>query len=210
MTSIMKPMRVSRDRFAAHRQGILAAAGRLFRARGVEGVSVAEVMREAGMTHGGFYGHYASKTELAASACRHALAEGAAHWRRRAARARAEGADPVAAIAAAYLSMRHVNTPEQGCAIPSLAAEAARTGAPLRAALSDGVRELLAALAAELPGDSEAAKQDAALGLMAAMVGGLVLARASDDPVLAERTLAAARRVVARAREPAGKETRTC
>lgn len=192
-------MRVSRERFATHREGILAAAGRLFRARGVQGVSVADVMREAGLTHGGFYGHYGSKSELAASACRRVLAEGAARWRKRAARARAEGQDPVTAIAAAYLSMKHVNRPEQGCAIATLAAEAARTGAPLHSAMSEGVSELLAALAAEMPGKSKAAKQDAALGLMATMVGGLVLARASDDPVFGERALAAARHLVARA-----------
>lgn len=182
-------MRVSKTHLAAHHDAILKAAGRLFRARGVDGAGVAEVMREAGLTHGGFYGHYQSKAELAAAACRATLTEGAAHWRRRAARARAEGRDPVAAIAEAYLSESLVNRPEQSCALPSLAAEAARSGPPLQTALADGTRELLAVLT------EETGSEETALAILAALVGGMVVARATADPVLAGRALAAARQL---------------
>lgn len=182
-------MRVSKAHLAAHHDAILKAAGRLFRARGVEGAAVAEVMREAGLTHGGFYGHYSSKAELAAAACRATLAVGATRWRRRAARARAEARDPIAAIADAYLSESLLNRPEQSCALPTLTAEAARSGPPLQTALAEGTRELLAVLV------EETGSEETALAILAALVGGMVVARATADPDLARRALAAARRL---------------
>lgn len=188
-------MRVTKADLAAHHDAILKAAGRLFRARGVGGAGVAEIMREAGLTHGGFYGHYASKDALAAAACRAALAEGAARWRRRAGRARAGRRDPVAAIAESYLSEDHLRRPEQGCALPTLSAEAARSGPPLETALADGTRELLAVLT------EETGSEASALAVLSALVGGMVVARACADPELATRTLAAARRLAAAARD---------
>ncbi|MBV9784423.1 MAG: TetR/AcrR family transcriptional regulator [Acidisphaera sp.] len=188
-------MRVSKQCQAAHRAEILDAAARLFRQRGVEAVGVAEVMRAAGLTHGGFYGHYPSKAALAASACRRALAEGAERWRRRAAKARAHGRDPIGAIVTAYLSPEHLERPEEGCAIPALAAEAARSGPPLQDALAEGVGELLEVLRQEMPGAGE----EAALGLLAVMVGGIVVARASGDAGSALRALSAARQLARRA-----------
>ena len=182
-------MRVSKAHLAAHHDAILKAAGRLFRARGVGGAGVADVMREAGLTHGGFYGQYQSKAELAAAACRATLAEGAVRWRRHAARAREAGRDPVAAIAEAYLAEALLNRPEQSCALPTLAAEAARSGPPLQTALADGTREQLAVLV------EETGSEEAALATLAALVGGMVVARATADPDLARRTLAAARRL---------------
>lgn len=182
-------MRVTKAHLAAHHAAILKAAGRLFRAQGVGGTGVAEVMREAGLTHGGFYGHYASKAELAAAACRATFVEGAARWRRCAARARDEGRDPVAAIAEAYLAELLLNRPEQSCALPTLAAEAVRSGPPLQTALADGTRELLAVLV------EETGSEDTALAVLAALVGGMVVARATADPDLARRALAAARRL---------------
>ena len=90
-------MRVSRQTLAAHRSAILDQASRLFRGRGLDGVGVADITRAAGLTHGAFYGHFPSKTALAAEACGRSLLQGAEHWRGRAARARAAGRDPLAA-----------------------------------------------------------------------------------------------------------------
>ncbi len=89
---------------AAHRAAILTQAGRLFRQRGIDGVPVAEITGAAGLTHGAFYGHFPSKTALAAEACRHSLERSAEHWRKRAAAAERAGADPIAVIVDAYLS----------------------------------------------------------------------------------------------------------
>src|SRR5208282_3640093 len=93
-----KRMKVSRDQVAAHRARILAAAGRLFRLRGFDDVTVAEVMKNAGLTHGAFYGHFPSKEALIAEAVGRALSPAA------------EGANartPVAAFADGYLTTRH-------------------------------------------------------------------------------------------------------
>jgi len=191
-------MRVTRYQLAAHRDDILDAAGRLFRERGVEGVSVAEVMGAAGLTHGGFYGHYRSKADLAATACRAVLAESAARWRRRAAEAREAGADPVDAIVTAYLSTSHLQEAGTGCAIPSLASESARVGGALAGAMAEGIDELIEVLV-ELCKQPAPHNRSAAQAALSAMVGGVLLARTSLDPDRATEILAAARQAALQA-----------
>ena len=73
-------MKVSREQAAQNRERIVEAAARLFRERGFEGIGVADLMKEAGLTHGGFYGHFSSKDDLIAEASEHALAESLAVW----------------------------------------------------------------------------------------------------------------------------------
>jgi TetR/AcrR family transcriptional repressor of nem operon len=187
-------MRVTRDQLAAHRDEILDAAGRLFRARGVEGVTVAEVMGAAGLTHGGFYGHYRSKAELAATACRHVLAESAARWRLRAAEAADDGNDPIEAIVSAYLSVGHVQDAGTGCAIASLAGEAARVGGELAAAMTEGIDGLVEVLAQLCPLPAPQ-RRSAAMSALSAMVGGVLLARASTDEDRAREILLGARQM---------------
>jgi TetR/AcrR family transcriptional repressor of nem operon len=178
-------MRVTRHQLAAHRDDILTAAGRLFRARGIESVSVAEVMKAAGLTHGGFYGHYRSKSDLAAAACRSVLTKSAQRWRERAA-----GQDPITAIVSAYLSASVLDQPGQHCAIPSLASEIARDGGAPAAALGEGVESLLAILTALSPRPEP---ERAAMAALSTMAGGVLLARALGDRNRAVAILAAAR-----------------
>jgi TetR/AcrR family transcriptional repressor of nem operon len=180
MMAIMIGMKVSKATAAAHRLALLEQAGRLFRRRGIEAVGVAEVARAAGLTHGAFYGHFPSKAALAAESTGGSLLEGAARWRRRAERARAAGADPLAAIVAAYLSPAHRDAPETGCALASLGPEASRAEPALAGSLHQGVDALLCVLDEELTARGLAAGQcrGAALAMLSAMAGGLVLARA--------------------------------
>jgi TetR/AcrR family transcriptional repressor of nem operon len=190
-------MRVDRTTLAAHRAAILDQAGRLFRRRGIDAVSVADVTRAAGLTHGAFYGHYPSKTALAAAACTRSLADGAARWRRGADRARAEGRDPIAAIIDAYLTERHRDAPEDGCALAALGPEVVRAELGLRTALAEGVEALTAVLEDEIgrerPQLDAAARSRAALGVLSALTGGLVLARAlALDPERSRTALAGA------------------
>jgi TetR/AcrR family transcriptional regulator, transcriptional repressor for nem operon len=194
-------MRVTKDVLDTHREGILAAAGKLFRARGVDAVPVAEIMKAAGLTHGGFYGHYQSQAALAASACRRALSDSAARWRERVVRTRNAGESPIEAIVAAYLAEEHVGHPADACAIPALATDAWRAGPPLSGALAEGMNELLEILEREAPAGTPD-PHTAALAAMSAMVGGMVVARAADDPAQARATLAAARALAMRAFEP--------
>lgn len=192
-------MRVTRALAAEHRQALLEQAGRLFRARGIEGVSLAEVARAAGLTHGAFYGHFPSKSALAAEAVRASLEAGAAHWRRRAARARAAGTDPLAAVIGGYLTERHRDAPEAGCALAALGPEVSRAEAPLADALRAGSEALVDMLAQEVallhPGLPAAACRARGLAILAAMTGGLVLARAlAADPDASRAALASAAR----------------
>jgi TetR/AcrR family transcriptional regulator, transcriptional repressor for nem operon len=190
-------MRVSRQILAEHRAAILEQAGRLFRRRGIGAVSVADLTRAAGLTHGAFYGHYPSKSALAAETCAHSLADGAARWRRRADRARAEQRNAVDAIIDAYLTEEHRDAPEDGCVLAALGSEVARSDAALRNALQNGVEALIAALDDEIgrerPELDAAARSHAALAVLSALTGGLILARSlASSPQRSQAALAAA------------------
>jgi TetR/AcrR family transcriptional regulator, transcriptional repressor for nem operon len=203
-------MRVDRQTIGKHHAAILEAAGRLFRRHGVAAVPVAEVTREAGLTHGAFYGHFPSKDALAAEACRASLEDSARRWTRRADRARSEDRDPIAALIDAYLTEAHRDAPEDGCVLPALGAEIARAEPPLSDALSGGVAALAAVLERELarrdPAMAEADRTRTALAMLAAMAGGIVLARACrSDPA---RSRAALEGAATLAREAAGPSRR--
>jgi len=189
-------VRVTRQTLQEHREAILNAASGLFRRRGIDNVSVADVTRAAGLTHGAFYGHFSSKTALASAACAESLANGAASWRARAARARDSGHEGLRAIIESYLSPRHRDAPESGCALAALGTELARGEPELRAALDGGVAALAAVLAEEIdiarPGLAPADRDRAALAVLAAMTGGIVLARAIADPARSRQALDAA------------------
>jgi TetR/AcrR family transcriptional repressor of nem operon len=192
-------MRVTRALAAEHRQALLEQAGRLFRGRGIAGVSLAEVARAAGLTHGAFYGHFSSKTALVAEAVQGSLLAGAGHWRRRAARARAGGADPLAAIIGGYLTERHRDAPEAGCALAALGPEVSRAEAPLADALREGTEALALVLAEEVAALHSALApaecRARGLAILAAMTGGLVLSRAlAADPDASRAALDAAAR----------------
>lgn len=190
-------MRVSRRVQADHRAALLDQAGRLFRRDGIGAVGVADIARAAGLTHGAFYGHFSSKTALVAESSLTSLHAAAERWRLRAARVAAAGGDPLAALVDAYLSEAHRDSPETGCALASLGAETAREGG-LRAALGDGVLALLAVLEDIIAGARAAIpaarRGPVALAMLAAMNGGLILARIlADHPDLSAAALAAAR-----------------
>jgi TetR/AcrR family transcriptional repressor of nem operon len=183
-------MKVSREQSAQNRERILDTAARLFRERGFDGIGVADLMNSAGLTHGGFYGQFESKEDLAAQACARALATSAQRWDRLIA---AKPADPLEAIAASYLSARHLEDAGNGCAFATLGAEAPRRHPAVRRAFTDGLRALAGRLSAIVPGRDKAARQQKALATMAQLVGAVVLARAVDDRKLADEILRAAR-----------------
>jgi TetR/AcrR family transcriptional repressor of nem operon len=184
--SEVEKMKVSRAEAAQNRERIIEVAARLFRERGFDGIGVAELMKFAGLTHGGFYGHFASKEDLMAQACARAL-EGSLDAMHKA--AEGGGGNALSAVAAAYLSPAHRDRPGEGCALAALGAEAARHGSPVRGAFTQGVRSLVDMLTRLLPGKSKRAKRERALAIFASMVGALVLARAVDDAELSEEVL---------------------
>lgn len=175
-------MRVSREQVAENRRKILEAAGRLFRAKGFEAVTVAEVMRAAGLTHGGFYGHFGSKDDLIAQTLAHALLVG---------EERQGSRDEVdlARYAASYLSPRHRDNLAGGCPTAALGADAIRQSPDARAAMTEGLRRQIERLSEGAPGASAAERRRAAVASWAAMVGAVILARLSDDPRLSDEVL---------------------
>ncbi|HEV6964069.1 TetR/AcrR family transcriptional regulator, partial [Roseateles sp.] len=118
-------MKVSRAQAEANRERILDSAAQLFRERGFDGIGLNELMQAAGLTRGGFYGHFESKDDLAAQACRRAMRDGREQWKRQPDRS-------LAAWVKAYLSETHRDRPGAGCGLAALAGDAARGGPALR------------------------------------------------------------------------------
>jgi len=171
-------MKVSREQMAQNRRRILDEASRLFRAKGFDAVSVAEVMKAAGLTHGGFYGHFSSKDDLVAQTLAHVLA----------ADADGEGGD-LRAYLGAYLSPAHRDNAADGCPTAGLAADVRRQTPEARRAMTQGLRSQIGRVNQALPGVSGEDRRRAAIASWAAMVGAVILARAIDDPVLSDEIL---------------------
>jgi TetR/AcrR family transcriptional regulator, transcriptional repressor for nem operon len=184
-------MRVSREQAALNRDRIIDAAGALFRAKGFGGVGVADIMKAADLTHGGFYGHFASKDDLVAQASKRAMARAATSWER----VVADAPDtPFAALLKHYLSERHRDDPGKGCVFAALAADASRSGKVVRNAFAEGLEPLLDILTDAIPDRSKAARRRKAVAAMGALVGALGLARATEGAPLSDEILDAARR----------------
>src|SRR5687768_10140753 len=133
-------MKVSREQMAENRRRILDAASRLFRAKGFDSVSVAEVMKAAGLTHGGFYGHFSSKDDLIAQTLVHVLAGEAGR-----------GGD-FRTFVDAYLSLRHRDNAADGCPTAGLAADIRHQTPAARLAMTDGLRSQIDRISEALPG----------------------------------------------------------
>ncbi|KOF17274.1 transcriptional regulator [Ensifer adhaerens] len=170
-------MRVSREQMGENRRRILDAASRLFREKGFDAVSVAEVMKAAGLTHGGFYGHFDSKDDLVAQTLAHVLSAGTVG-----------GAD-LRSYLDAYLSPNHRDNAADGCPTAGLAADIRHQTAAARAAMTAGFRSQIDRIDEALSRASPADRRRAAIGTWAAMVGAMILARAIDDPALSDEVL---------------------
>jgi TetR/AcrR family transcriptional repressor of nem operon len=179
-------MRVSREEAARNRERIVEAAARRFRERGFEGIGVADVMKEAGLTHGGFYGHFGSKEHLMAEACALGITQSQQLWAKR---AQAAGDEPVQALARLYLSARHRDDPGRGCVLATLGADAARQGPGVRHALTGGLRTAFDFLAGLMRSRTADARRRKAITTYASWVGAMVLARAVDDDALSREIL---------------------
>lgn len=199
--------RVSRAETAKHRVAIEEAASRMFREAGFRNVSVADVMGAAGLTHGGFYGHFASKDALAVAACARGFGDGVENWTRRVAESPEE---PRAALVRGYLSDANRTAPGDGCPLTGLAVDVAREPAerPVRAAYLDGLNRLLAILVAAQPGADADARRREGLADLAAMVGAMVLARATAGEAISGEVLAATRERLLSERSPCGSRDR--
>ena len=179
-------MKVSKEKMAEHRAQIVTAAARRFREGGFDSVSVADIMKEVGLTHGGFYGHFASKDELVALASLRAMTETIAKWKKVVDEA---PGDRLETLVDSYLSLRHHNYPETGCPLAALGTELSRQPAAVKEAVTEGQRKMLDFLGGIAPGKTKAQRRKQAIIALAAMVGGMTLARGTSDPQLRQELL---------------------
>jgi TetR/AcrR family transcriptional repressor of nem operon len=176
---VSKKMRYPAEETAAKHERIIEEASHLFRERGFENVTVAEVMKAAALTHGTFYAHFASKQELQEAAI--AYGQGITANRTQSYDATKRGRK---AFADRYLSSWHRDNPGEGCTMAALAQEVARSSPELKAAFERGFEEILSAASQDRRGTIFRA---------AALLGGIVLARAVQDPKLSDEILAVVR-----------------
>ena len=176
-------MKVTKTQVAENRARIVETASTLFRERGYDGVSVADLMAAAGFTHGGFYKHFESKADLMAEAAAAGFAQSVA---------KIAGAD-AAAFVKEYLSRKHRDALGDGCTFAALSGDAARQPKSIKQAFAAGIESELATLARDDSALSESAKREARakrIDTLAHVVGALVLSRACpDDSPLADEIL---------------------
>ncbi|WP_118184401.1 TetR/AcrR family transcriptional regulator [Paraburkholderia phosphatilytica] len=186
-------MGVSRQQAAENRGAIVAAAEKLFRERGVDAVGLAELMKAAGFTQGGFYNHFKSKDALVAAVIDKAMTEGGETFDTLIEHARSAQLNPVRRRIEWYLSPEHRTDIEAGCALSGFAGDARRLGDAARATYVEGLAanlEQFAKVIEETEGVSEGSRRKA-ITLFSQMVGTLLLSRATADvdPVLADEIL---------------------
>lgn len=181
-------MRYSKEHKEQTRQRILEAAGRVFRRQGYQGGGVDAVMREAGLTHGGFYAHFPNKEALFAETIRTTM-EGLPFWQRQ----EDDDLHWLDQIFEGYLSDQHLQSMAEGCPAPPLASEVARAGDAAQEAFEEGARGIQALIEGRLGHLPEAERRPAALAILATLVGTLGLARAVHDDRFASEILAASR-----------------
>lgn len=191
-------MKVSKAQSEENRQAILDAASRLYRVHGLSGVGVADITRDAGLTHGGLYRHFENKDALVREACARAfdwspppLDGTGAHT--------GSSAQSLATRVTSYLSTQHRDQPGEGCPVAALAVDAARAGGELSEVFAQGIERNIERFASVIEGmeqgEPSAEGRERAMQMLASMVGGMVLARATAAarPALSDEILATVR-----------------
>ncbi len=186
-------MRVTKEVAAQNRRKILETATRLFKARGIDNVSVADLTKAAGFTHGGFYNHFESKADLAIETIRYAFEQSLSEIS-------GEGATttgdliPMAERLANYLLPEHRDEPAGGCPTGSLPVDVGRQAAGAQRAFADGLERYVGLIEGVFP-PSARRKREAAIATLSTLVGAIVLSRAVRDghPGLSDEILRAAR-----------------
>lgn len=176
-------MKVSKQQFEENRMSVLRAASSLFRERGLNAVTLDDVMKEAGLTRGAFYGHFRSKDDLAAQAIGFAV----------------EPTQSLETLSfpdyiARYLSERQRDNAAEGCAFAALASEISRESSPARDQMIKGFDDIIAKMSMKAPGATPQEKRSNAIASMSGLVGGLILARMTGGTAMSDEILEATRR----------------
>ncbi|HEV8192765.1 MAG TPA: TetR/AcrR family transcriptional regulator [Ktedonobacterales bacterium] len=190
-------MRYSRGHKAHTRQRILHEASRRLRAEGIGRLSIDDLMLRLGLTHGGFYAHFASKDALVTEACAQEytpqeveLLTGSAET---------DSQESIRTFISGYLSKRHRDTPEMGCYLAALAGELAHASMAARRTFTAAFARYVERIARRMPGKTAQARTDAALALLTGMSGAVAASRAVADEELSDHILDACREFYLRA-----------
>lgn len=165
---------------AENRERILAEASLQVRRDGLESVSVGTLMKSVGLTHGGFYGHFESRSALLAEALERALLDGEANAKGQA----SDAPQSLSEIVRGYLSRAHRDARESGCAMAALVSDVARADTSSREVMTDHIETFIASVSVALGGD-----QERAIVAVSAMIGALALSRVVADPVRSDAFL---------------------
>ncbi len=188
-------MRISKEEAETNRARVLAAAARLFREKGVDGIALADLMKEAGLTHGGFYNHFQSKEELAAAAFDAAFGAAIERLQRRITKAGPRGRrKALDHYVERYLARETRDRPGLSCPMATLGTDAVRHGAGLKAKFAAGVRRYLDLFQELMPSTGPRRRREA-IATISALIGALTLSRAcaGADDDLADEVLDAVR-----------------
>lgn len=177
-------MRYSKDHKQVTRQRIIEAAGRRFKADGIDGSGVATLMADSGLTNGAFYAHFSSKNDLVAKAVAHEL-----HTQRESLGELPPGLAGLEHLVREYLSVQHRDHPEQGCPSAALLDEIGRGTDATKRAYTDGVLAFIDDFAARLAPHDPPSARAKALSVYAGMIGTMQMSRALADRELADEIL---------------------
>ena len=187
-------MRYSKDhKLETHARIVKKASVRL-REKGAHGIGVADLMKDAGLTHGGFYAHFDSREALVIEAFAYAMDRSTERWRKLAEQTPPE--KRLAAIVESYLTPVHRDDPGHGCAIPALSAEIARESPKTRKAFAAKLEQMIDMIAAQMPDVPRKTARKQAMASLATMMGTLVLARVAGSGELSDDILGAGREAV--------------
>ena len=200
-------MRYSKEHKQETHARIVKKASVRLREKGAHGIGVADLMKEAGLTHGGFYAHFDSREALVIEAFGYAMDRAAEHWRNMAAEIPME--KRLSTIVDSYVSAAHRDDPGRGCAVPTLGAEIARESAKTRKAFAAKLDQMIDLVADQIPDVPRKTARRLAMGTMATMMGALVMSRVAGSGEMSDEILASGREAaLARAAKPVAKKAK--
>jgi TetR/AcrR family transcriptional repressor of nem operon len=184
-------MRYSPEHKQETHDRIVKKASVRLREKGAHGIGVADLMKEAGLTHGGFYAHFESREALVIEAFGYAMDRSMEHWRKLTGEAAPE--KRLALVAESYLSTLHRDNPGHGCSIPALGAEIARESPKTRKAFAGKLDQMIEMMTDYVPNMPRKAARKQAIATLATMVGTMLLARVAGSNELSDEVLKAGR-----------------
>jgi TetR/AcrR family transcriptional regulator, transcriptional repressor for nem operon len=184
-------MRYSKEHKAETRTKIVKRASISLREKGPDGVGIADLMKDAGLTHGGFYAHFRSRDDLIGEAFAHAMEEAIGRWRKKAEQAPPE--QRLFSIVNSYLTPLHRDDVGNGCALSALSMEAMRVSPRTRKTFVSKLEEMVAMLAEQMPESMSKTAHKEAIATLATMMGALILARTAGNGDFSNEILAVGR-----------------